>query len=186
LLGLGRVGRRMAEYGRVFGMTPIAWSQNLTVEAAAASGARRVEKDELFALSDVLSIHVRLSDRTRGLVTSHELALMKPTAYLVNTSRGPIVEEEALVAALRARRIAGAGLDVFDAEPLAVDHPLRSLDNATLTPHLGYVTEETLEAFYADMPEAIAAFARGAPVRVINKDALQAPRRGDGLSRPAE
>ncbi len=172
LLGLGKIGRRMAEYGHVFGMHVIAWSENLTAEAAAEVGVRRVEKDELFAQSDILSIHVRLSDRTRGLVTTRELGLMKPTAYLVNTSRGPIVDEAALIAALNERRIAGAGLDVFDNEPPPADHPLRKLDNVTLTPHLGYVTRETLAAFYGDMPAAIMAFARGAPVRVINADAL--------------
>jgi phosphoglycerate dehydrogenase-like enzyme len=176
LLGFGNIGRRMAEYGRVFGMNVIAWSQNLTVEAAAEVGVRRVEKDELFAESDILSIHVWLSDRTRGLVTARELGLMKPTAYLVNTSRGPIVDEAALIAALSERRIAGAGLDVFDSEPPLADHPLRKLENVTLTPHLGYVTQETLAAFYGDMPAAIAAFARGAPVRVINMDALERAR----------
>ncbi len=176
LLGLGRIGRRMAEYAHVFGMNVIAWSQNLTTEAAAEMGVRRVEKDELFAESDVLSIHVQLSDRTRGLVTARELGLMKPTAYLVNTSRGPIVEEAALIAALSEHRIAGAGLDVFDTEPLPVDHPLRKSDNVTLTPHLGYATQETLAAFYGDMPEAIAAFTRGAPVRVINTAALEPAR----------
>ncbi|MET1027847.1 MAG: D-2-hydroxyacid dehydrogenase family protein [Dongiaceae bacterium] len=172
LLGLGKIGRRMAEYGRAFGMDVIAWSQNLTADAAAEVGVRRVEKDELFAQSDILSIHVRLSERSRGLVTARELGLMKPTAYLVNTSRGPIVEEAALIAALTERRIAGAGLDVFDSEPLPADHILRKLDNVTVTPHLGYVTRETLESFYGDMPAAIAAFARGAPIRVINTDAL--------------
>ena len=173
LLGLGRIGRRMAQYAHVFGMNVIAWSQNLTAEAAAEVGVRRVEKDELFAESDVLSIHVQLSERTRGLVTERELGLMKPTAYLVNTSRGPIVEEAALIATLAARRIAGAGLDVFDSEPLPAAHPLRKMDNVTLTPHLGYVTQETLAAFYRDMPAAIVAFARGAPIRVINTGALE-------------
>ncbi len=172
LLGLGNIGRRMAEYGRVFGMDVIAWSENLTQNAAAEVGVRRVGKDELFAQADILSIHLKLSERSRGLVTARELGLMKPTAYLVNTSRGPIVDEAALIAALTERRIAGAGLDVFDAEPPPADHPLRRLDNVTLTPHLGYVTRETLAAFYGDMPAAIAAFARGAPVRVINPAAL--------------
>ena len=174
LLGLGRIGRRMAVYAQAFGMDVIAWSQNLTAEAAAEHGVRRVDKDELFAEADVLSIHVLLSERTRGLVTARELGLMKPTSYLVNTSRGPIVEEAALIAALGEGRIAGAGLDVFDREPLPVDHPLRSLDNAVLAPHLGYSTRETLAVFYGDMPDAIAAFARGAPVRVINAEALAA------------
>ncbi len=173
LLGLGRIGKRMAEYARVFGMEVIAWSQNLTAEAAAAVGVRRVEKDELFAQADVLSIHLVLSDRTRGLVTARELGLMKPEAWLINTSRGPIVEEAALVAALKERRIAGAGLDVFDQEPPPADHPFRTLPNVTLTPHLGYVTRETLRAFYSDTVDAVAAFLDGAPIRVANPDALQ-------------
>ncbi len=172
LLGLGRIGKRMADYGRAFGMEVIAWSQNLTAEAAAEAGVRRVDKDELFARADIVSIHVRLSDRTRGLVTARELGLMRPDAYLVNTSRGLIVDEAALIAALGGGRIAGAGLDVFDQEPLPADHPFRRLDNVTLTPHLGYTTRETLAAFYGDMPEAIAAFARGTPIRVINPAAL--------------
>ena len=162
----------MAEYGKVFGMPVIAWSQNLTAEAAEAVGVRRVDKDALFAGSDVLSIHVQLSERTRGLVTGRELSLMKPEAYLINTSRGPIVEEAALIAALREGRLAGAGLDVFDQEPLPADHPFRSMDNVTLTPHLGYNTRETLAAFWGDMPEAIAALAAGAPIRVANPDVL--------------
>jgi phosphoglycerate dehydrogenase-like enzyme len=172
LLGLGRIGKRMAVYGRAFDMQVIAWSQNLTDEAATAAGARRVEKDDLFRLADVLSIHVQLSERTRHLVTARELALMKPEAYLINTSRGPIVVEADLIAALRAGRIAGAGLDVFDAEPPAGDHPFRTMDNVTLTPHLGYVTHETLRAFYTDTLEAVVAFANGTPIRVANPDAL--------------
>ncbi len=150
LLGLGRIGKRMAEYAKVFGMQVIAWSQNLTEEAAAAVGVRRVEKAALFEESDVVSIHLVLSERTRGLVAEPELALMKPHAYLINTSRGPIVDEGALIAALRTRRIAGAGLDVYDSEPLPPDHPLRLLPNVTLSPHLGYVTREMLSAFYSD------------------------------------
>ncbi|HEY4341025.1 MAG TPA: D-2-hydroxyacid dehydrogenase family protein [Steroidobacteraceae bacterium] len=173
LLGLGRIGRRMAQYARAFEMPVIAWSQNLTPEAAAAAGARHVAKDELFAGADILSIHVRLSERTRGLVTARELALMKPSAYLINTSRGPIVEEPALIEALKANRLAGAGLDVFDVEPPPPEHPLRSLANVTVTPHLGYATTETLHAFYSDMPQAIAAFANGTPIRVANPDVLQ-------------
>jgi phosphoglycerate dehydrogenase-like enzyme len=173
LLGLGRIGKRMAEYGHAFGMEVIAWSQNLTAEAASTVGVRRVEKDDLFRSADILSIHLQLSDRTRGLVTARELALMRPTAYLVNTSRGPIVDEAALVTSLREGRLAGAGLDVFDIEPLPLDHPWRSFANVTLTPHLGYVTSETLRAFYGDMPEAIAAFASGRPTRVANSDVLR-------------
>ena len=181
LLGLGRIGRRMAVYGQAFGMNVIAWSQNLTADAAAEHNVRRVDKDVLFAEADVLSVHVLLSDRTRGLVTARELGLMKPTSHLVNTSRGPIVEEAALVSALREGRIAGAALDVFDQEPLPADHPLRSLDTVTLAPHLGYSTRETLAAFYGDVPDAIAAFARGSPVRVINADALDHPRQRASL-----
>jgi len=157
-------------------MEVIAWSQNLTAEAAAAAGARRVEKDDLFRLADILSIHVQLSDRTRRLVTARELALMKPEAYLINTSRGPIVVEADLIAALRAGRIAGAGIDVFDVEPPAIDHPFRTLDNVTITPHLGYVTHETLKAFYTDTLEAVVAFAGGAPIRIANPEALSHPR----------
>jgi phosphoglycerate dehydrogenase-like enzyme len=174
LLGLGRIGKRMAQYAQVFGMDTIAWSQNLTPEAASAVGVRRVEKDELFAQADIVSVHLQLSARSRGLVTVRELSLMKPEAYLINTSRGPIVDEAALIAALDERRIAGAGLDVFDIEPLPLDHPFRSMDQVTLTPHLGYNTRETLRAFWGDMPAAIAAFAAGAPIRVANPDVLAA------------
>ena len=170
LLGLGRIGGRMAHYAQAFDMPVITWSQNLTADAAAAKGATRVEKDDLFARADVLSIHVQLSARTRGLVGPRELGLMKSSAYLINTSRGPIVDEAALLAVLREKRIAGAGLDVFDQEPLPADHPLRTLDTVVSTPHLGYNTSETLRAFYGDMPEAIAAFARGAPIRVSNPE----------------
>ncbi len=177
LLGLGRVGKRMAGYAKAFGMQAIAWSQNLTDEAAAAVGARRVQKATLFTESDVVSVHLVLSERTRGLVGAPELALMKPTAYLINTSRGPIVDEAALIAALETGRIAGAGLDVYDVEPLPPDHPLRGLPNATLSPHLGYVTREMLSAFYADTVEAVVAWLDGTPVRVANPEALQRPER---------
>ncbi len=166
LLGLGRIGRRMAEYANVFGMEVIAWSQHLTEEAAAVAGARRVEKAALFAESDVVSIHVVLSERTRGLVAEPELSLMKSHAYLINTSRGPIVDEAALIATLGTGRIAGAGLDVFDVEPLPPDHPLRLLPNVTLSPHLGYVTREMLGAFYSDTVETVAAWLDGDPVRI--------------------
>ncbi|HEY2706757.1 MAG TPA: D-2-hydroxyacid dehydrogenase family protein [Caulobacteraceae bacterium] len=176
LLGLGRIGKRMAEYAKVFGMEVIAWSQNLTAEAAAEVGVRRVEKDELFAQADVVSIHVVLSQRTRGLVTARELGLMKPTAFLINTSRGPIVVEADLIAALTSGAIAGAGLDVFDQEPPAPAHPLRTLENVTLTPHLGYATRETLTAFYSDSLDAIEAFADGAPIRISNPEALTVAR----------
>ena len=172
LLGLGRIGKRMAAYARAFEMPVIAWSQNLTAETATAVGARRVEKDDLFRHADILSIHVQLSDRTRGLITARELALMKPTASLINTSRGPIVVEADLIAALRAGRIAGAGIDVFDFEPPPPAHPFRTMDNVTITPHLGYVTHETLRAFYTDTLEAVVAFADGKPIRIANPAAL--------------
>ncbi len=173
LLGLGRIGVRMTEYAKAFGMQVIAWSQNLTEEAAAAVGARRVDKATLFAQSDVVSIHLVLSERTRGLVAEPELALMQPHAYLINTSRGPIVDEAALISALKNGRIAGAGLDVFDIEPPAPDHPLRLLPNVTLSPHLGYVTREMLAAFYSDSAEAVAAWLNGTPIRIANPEALQ-------------
>ncbi|MGN6336322.1 D-2-hydroxyacid dehydrogenase family protein [Mycobacterium sp.] len=173
LLGLGRVGRRMAEYARAFGMDVIAWSQNLTEDAAASVGARRVEKATLFESSDVVSIHLVLSERTRGLVGEAELALMKPHAFLINTSRGPIVDEAALMAALEAGRVAGAGLDVFDIEPLPGDHRLRLLPNVTLSPHLGYVTREMLGAFYSDTVESVVAWLDGAPIRIANPEVTQ-------------
>ena len=173
LLGLGRIGKRMAEYAKVFGMQIIAWSHNLTEEAAVAVGARRVDKATVFEESDVVSIHVVLSERTRGLIAESELALMKPHAYLINTSRGPIVDEAALIAALTTGRIAGAGLDVYDVEPLPPDHPLRLLPNVTLSPHLGYVTREMLGAFYSDTVEAVAAWLTGTPIRIANPAALQ-------------
>ena len=168
LLGLGRIGKRMAGYAKAFGMDVISWSQHLTEEAAAAAGARRVEKAALFAESDVVSIHVVLSERTRGLVGRTELALMKPHAYLINTSRGPIVEEAALIEALESGRIAGAGLDVYDIEPLPPGHRLRSIPSVTLSPHLGYVTREMLGAFYSDTVEAVVAWLDGAPIRIAN------------------
>ncbi|OBJ48534.1 D-2-hydroxyacid dehydrogenase family protein [Mycobacterium asiaticum] len=173
LLGLGRVGKRMAQYAAVFGMEVIAWSQHLTDEVAREVGARRVEKAALFAESDVVSVHVVLSERTRGLIGQPELAAMRPTAYLINTSRGPIVDEAALIGALRTGRIAGAGLDVFDTEPLPVAHPLRELPNVTLSPHLGYVTREMLSAFYADTVAAVVAWLEGTPVRIANPEALR-------------
>ena len=164
----------MAQYAKAFDMKVIAWSQNLTEEAAAAAGARRVEKATIFQESDVVSIHLVLSERTRGLIGEPELALMTPHAYLVNTSRGPIVDEGALIAALRNGRIAGAGLDVYDIEPLPRDHPLRLLPNVTLSPHLGYVTREMLGAFYSDTVEAVVAWLNGRPIRIANPQALPA------------
>ena len=173
LLGLGRVGRRMAEYATAFGMEVVAWSQNLTEQAAASAGARRVEKAVLFESADVVSIHLVLSERTRGLVGAAELALMKPHAYLINTSRGPIVDEAALMAALETGRIAGAGLDVYDTEPLPKDHRLRLLPNVTLSPHLGYVTREMLGTFYSDTVESVAAWLDGEPIRIANPEVAQ-------------
>jgi phosphoglycerate dehydrogenase-like enzyme len=167
VLGLGRIGAEVARIGQAFGMRVIAWSENLTDERAAECGATRVDKAELFAASDVLTIHTLLSKRTRGLVGADDLARMKPTAILVNTSRGPIVDEPALLAALREGTIAGAGLDVFDIEPLPRDHPLRELRRAVLTPHLGYVTRAGYEGYYRDAVEDVAAWLAGSPVRVL-------------------
>jgi phosphoglycerate dehydrogenase-like enzyme len=167
ILGLGRLGSRMASIGRAFGMEVLAWSQNLTAERAEAAGATLVAKDELFARADVLTIHLVLGERSRGLVGAAELGRMKPGAVLVNTSRGPIVDEAALIAALERADIRGAGLDVYDREPLPADHPLRRLGNVVLTPHLGYVTEGTYRMFYADTVEAIAAWRAGTPVRTL-------------------
>jgi phosphoglycerate dehydrogenase-like enzyme len=167
LLGLGRLGGQMAKFGGALGMRVIAWSENLTMERGKECGAEKVDKDELFRRADVLSIHTRLSARTRGLVGDRELGQMKPTAYLVNTSRGPIVDEAALLAALRSRRIAGAALDVYDVEPLPADHPLRAEPRALLTPHLGYVTEQTYRAFYPGMVAAIETWLDGHPINLI-------------------
>ncbi|MCX2929857.1 D-2-hydroxyacid dehydrogenase family protein [Mycobacterium sp. CVI_P3] len=155
VLGLGRLGARVAGIGKAFGMEVIAWSQNLTPEVAAEAGATYVGKDELFARSDVLTIHLKLSERSTGLVGAAELALMKPTALLVNTSRGPLVDEAALVEALRSNTIGAAGLDVFDTEPLPVGHPLRTLDNVIATPHIGYVADRPYRIFYRDAVVAI-------------------------------
>jgi len=150
ILGLGHVGGGVARIGQAFGMEVIAWSQNLTPEKAQANGAIWVPKPELFERSDFLSIHMILSMRTKGLVNAEALALMKPTSYLINMSRGPVIDDQALINVLRARKIAGAGLDVFDIEPLPVDHPFRSLDNVIATPHIGYVSQELYKIFYSD------------------------------------
>jgi phosphoglycerate dehydrogenase-like enzyme len=158
VLGLGRIGSRVARVGTAFGMEVIAWSTNLTPEAAEQCGATYVSKDELFSRADVLTVHLVLSERTQGLVGAAELGLMKPAALLVNTSRGPIVDEIALVDALRAGRIAGAGLDVFDTEPLPTGHPLRSLDTVVATPHIGYVAERVYRTFYGEAATKIAAW----------------------------
>ena len=168
VLGLGRLGSTVARVGVAFKMSVLAWSQNLTAERAAQCGATLVAKDELFARSDIVTVHVQLSERTRGLVGARELALMKPTAYLVNTARGPIVDEAALIHALQAGAIAGAGLDVFDEEPLPPNHPFKQLDNALLMPHAGYVTEDQYRVRYRDTVDDIARYLEGAPVRVLN------------------
>jgi phosphoglycerate dehydrogenase-like enzyme len=167
ILGLGKLGGRVARAGQAFGMKVIAWSQNLTPEKCKEAGVDYVTKEELLKRSDFLSIHLQLSARTRGLLGAGDLALMKPTAFLINTSRGPIIDEKALLANIENNAIAGAGLDVFDTEPLPRDHPLRKLPNVVLTPHLGYVSEGTYRVFYGQTVEAIRAFLDGKPIRVI-------------------
>jgi phosphoglycerate dehydrogenase-like enzyme len=170
VVGLGRLGSQVAAVGKLFGMKVIAWSQNLTAERAEAAGAAHVSKEQLFEQADVVTIHLVLSDRTRGLVGAADLARMKPTSYIVNTSRGPIIDGAALLETLKSKRIAGAALDVYDQEPLPADHPLRQLDNAVLTPHLGYVLEENFRIVYRQAAENIRAFMDGKPpVRAINK-----------------
>ncbi len=172
LVGLGHIGSLVAKVANAFDMDIIAWSQNMTAERATECNAALVDKDTLFRESDIVSVHLQLSDRTRGLVGAHELSLMKPTSYLVNISRGPIVDEGALVQALRRRSIAGAALDTFDVEPLPRDHPFLKLNNTVITPHLGYVTQESYEAFYGGVIEDIKAFIGGEPIRVINPEVL--------------
>jgi D-3-phosphoglycerate dehydrogenase len=167
VLGLGKLGQRSAAVAKAFGMNVIAWSQNLTAEKAAAAGATYVSKEELFAKADVITIHVVLSDRSRGLVGAADLGRMKNTAYLINTSRGPIIDEAALIAALKGKRIAGAGLDVFDVEPLPLDHPYRTMDNVVITPHLGYVSTQNYAKYFPDIVTDIRAFLDGKPVRVV-------------------
>ncbi|HEX7789554.1 MAG TPA: D-2-hydroxyacid dehydrogenase family protein [Afipia sp.] len=167
VVGLGKLGTKVAAIAKALGMNVIAWSQNLTMEACAAAGVRYATKDELFASADIVTIHVILSKRTRGLIARGDLERMKPTAYLVNAARGPIVDEAALLDVLQTRKIAGAGLDTFSQEPLPADHPLRKLDNVVLTPHLGYVTENNYRRYYGDMVEDIAAWLNGEPVRVM-------------------
>jgi D-3-phosphoglycerate dehydrogenase len=167
VVGLGKLGAHVAAIGKVLNMKVNAWSQNLTKEKCDEVGVGFVSKDELMATSDIISIHVVLSQRTRGLISRADIARMKPTSYLVNTARGPIVDEDALLDALRERKIAGAGLDTYSIEPLPVDHPFRKLDNIVTTPHLGYVTEQGYRKFYSDMVEDIRGWIDGKPVRVI-------------------
>jgi phosphoglycerate dehydrogenase-like enzyme len=168
IVGLGGQGRRVAKIGRAFGMKLLAWSQNLEPDVAEKAHAEAVSKEELFSSCDVVTVHYKLGPRSVGLVGAAELALMKPSAYLVNTSRGPIVDSSALLSALRSSSIAGAGLDVFDVEPLPLSDPLRTAPNVVLTPHLGYVTEDAYRIFYGDAAEDIVAFAQGSPVRVLS------------------
>jgi D-3-phosphoglycerate dehydrogenase len=167
LLGLGKLGQRVAKLAQAFDMKVIAWSQNLTEERCREAGVGYVSKEQLFSQSDFISVHLVLSDRTRGLVGAADFARMKPTAFFVNTSRGPIVQERALIEALEKKKIAGAGIDVYDIEPLPTDHKLRKLPNAVLTPHLGYVTEGNYRVFFRDTVEDIRAFLDGKPVRVV-------------------
>ncbi|MBD2871095.1 D-2-hydroxyacid dehydrogenase family protein [Paenibacillus arenilitoris] len=168
LLGLGHIGSNVARIGQAFGMEVSAWSPNLTAERAAAAGvALASSKDELLAASDFVSIHLVLGDRTRGLIGARELGLMRPTAYLINTSRAPIVDRDALIDALRRGAIAGAGLDVFEREPLPEDDPLRRLPNVLATPHIGYVTEAAYRGFFRGVVEDIEAYLNGSPVNVL-------------------
>lgn len=173
VIGLGKLGSRIAGYAKAFGMDVVAWSQNLTAEKAAAGGAKLVTKDELLASSDFISIHLVLSDRSRGLIGASDLAKMKKTATLINTSRGPIVDEAALIAALKDGTIAHAGLDVYDKEPVPAGHPLTKLDNVTLIPHLGYVVEESYRFFYEGTIKDIEAWLDGRPINVLNPEALE-------------
>lgn len=170
VIGLGRLGQRVARVGLAFEMEVLAWSQHLDPEVARSHGVEPVSKEELLRRSDAVTLHLRLSERTRGVVGAAELALMKPTAVLVNTSRGPLVDESALLAALHAGAIGGAGLDVYDEEPLPGDHPLRSAPRTVLTPHLGYVTDEGYRLFYGDAVDDVAAWVAGEPVRLLEAE----------------
>lgn len=169
ILGLGKLGARAAGVGKAFGMKVIAWSQNLTPERCKELGVEYVSKEDLFRNADFITIHLQLSQRTRGLIGATEIGLMKPSAYIVNTSRGPIVDEKALIDALTAKKIAGAGLDVFDVEPLPTDHAFRKLDSVVLTPHLGYVSQQNYAGYYPDIVDDIRGWMDGKPVRVIAK-----------------
>jgi phosphoglycerate dehydrogenase-like enzyme len=168
IVGLGKLGARTATIAKAFGMKVLAWSQNLTAEKCGEAGVDYASKDELFRRSDFITIHVVLSGRTRGLIGAAELDLMKPSAFLINTSRGPIVDEAALIGALRQQKLAGAGLDVFGVEPLPLDHPYRKMDNVVITPHLGYVSEQNYRRYFADAVDDIHGFLDGKPVRVLS------------------
>jgi phosphoglycerate dehydrogenase-like enzyme len=170
VLGLGNLGARVARVGAAFGMRVVAWSPNLTGERAAEVGAMRVDKAALMAEADVLTLHIVLSERSRGIVGAEDIARMKRSAVVVNTSRGPLIDQAALIAALREGRIAGAGLDVYDQEPLPPDHPILSAPNTVLTPHLGYVTEENYRVYFQGAVEAVEGYLKGSPVRVLRAD----------------
>lgn len=172
LVGLGKIGSTIAQYARTFDMSVIAWSQNLTAEVAERAGAKRVDKETLFRDADLVSVHYVLSERSQGLVGAPEFGLMKPTAYFFNTSRGPIVDENALISALKDKTITGAGLDVFDQEPLPPHHPFATLDNVVATPHLGFVTEPTMRRFYVGTALAIDAYLRGEEPPVLSREQL--------------
>ena len=167
IVGLGNIGSRVAKVAQAFEMSVIAWSQNLTSEKAEKNGARRVTKEDLFREADIVTVHLVLSKRTAGIIGATELELMKPTAYLINTSRGALISESALVTALKDRKIAGAGLDVYEIEPLPLDHPYRSIENTITTPHIGYVTKQIYQTFYGHTVENILAWLDGRPIRVM-------------------
>jgi len=169
VVGLGKLGTRVANIAKAFGMNVIAWSQNLTPEKCQEAGVTYASKEDLFRTADIVSIHLMLSDRSRGLIGAKDLALMKPTAYLINTARAAIVDQAALLAVLTERRIAGAGLDVFETEPLPLDSPLRALDNVVITPHLGYVSVQAYEVYFREIVEDIRAFLDGKVVRALNQ-----------------
>lgn len=173
IVGLGRIGARVAAVAKALGMELVAWSQNMTAETAAAAGATLVDKETLFRTSDVVSLHLVLGDRSKGVVGAREFDQMQKHAVLVNTSRGPLIDEAALIDAMRARKIACVGLDVYDVEPLPKDHPLRSLDNIVLSPHQGFVTRDVYSVWYGDTVENIRAYMSGAPIRILNADVLK-------------
>jgi phosphoglycerate dehydrogenase-like enzyme len=168
IVGLGKLGRRSAQVGKAFGMKVIAWSQNLTPAQAEEAGVQYASREQLFAQADIVTIHYQLGPRSRGLITADDLGRMKKTAYLINTARAPIVDQAALLQALQEKKIAGAGLDVFETEPLPLDHPYRTLDNVVLTPHLGYVSQQNYKKYFPDIVEDIRAWLDGKPVRVIS------------------
>jgi phosphoglycerate dehydrogenase-like enzyme len=168
LVGLGNLGSLMPPVGRALGMRVVAWSQNLTADRADEVGVDKLDHDEFFEQSDVVSVHLKLSDRSRGYIGAAELALMKPTAFLVNTSRGPIVDQEALIEAIQQQRLAGVALDVFDDEPLPADHPLRRLPRTIVTPHVGYASDVSYHEYYEQLVEDVVAYLDGSPVRVLS------------------